>query len=419
MSVLRSIEQKIEGLFEGMFGRAFRTHVQPVELARKLAKEMDEHRTISVSRVYVPNEYSVYLSETDREQFTGYEGSLVGELQDHLIEHARRESYAMLTPPKVLMLTDADLSIGEFGIATRMVQPEGKRGPQLDEPDAQVEPGMTMIYKAKPPQPTEAVSPAELGLEEETFSLTMNGRTHAVEGAKVVLGRSKDSDVQVEDANVSRRHAELRREGGSWWLVDLGSTNGTELNGKRVQRSKLDGRRHDHPGRHRPRLRQAEGRRLNIDVDEALLVLKIGFIVLLYLFIWRIVRSASKDFRTGPSQESVIISPGEAASLGLAPAKRARLVVLKSPALDAGEEVPVDAMPVAIGRGGQNEVPLEGDEFASAQHARFESKRDGLWVEDIGSTNGTFVNGARVTTPRRLAKGDVVRVGQTDFRVEV
>ena len=81
--------------------------------------------------------------------------------------------------------------------------------------------------------------------------------------------------------------------------------------------------------------------------------------------------------------------------------------------------MPVDSLPVAIGRGGQNEVPLDGDDFASAQHARFESKRDGLWVEDIGSTNGTFVNGARVTTPRRLSKGDVVRVGQTDFRVEV
>ena len=238
MSVLRSIEQKIEGLFEGMFGRAFRTHVQPVELARKLAKEMDEHRTISVSRVYVPNEYSVYLSEADREQFAGYEGSLIGELQDYLVEHARRESYAMLTPPKVLMLTDDDLSIGEFGIATRMVQPEGRRGPQLDEPEAQVEPGATMIYKAKA-QPTEAASPADLGLEEESFALTMKGRTHALDGAKVVLGRSKDSDVQVEDANVSRKHAELRREGPAWWLVDLGSTNGTELNGRRVQRSKL------------------------------------------------------------------------------------------------------------------------------------------------------------------------------------
>lgn len=158
---------------------------------------------------------------------------------------------------------------------------------------------------------------------------------------------------------------------------------------------------------------------MNIAVDEALLILKVGFIVLLYLFIWRIVRSASRDFRTGPTSESVIIGPGEAAGLGLAPATRAKLVVLKSPALEAGEEVPVDSMPVAIGRGGQNEVPLEEDEFASARHARFELRRDGLWVEDIGSTNGTFVNGARVTTPRRLSKGDIVRVGQTDFRVDL
>jgi pSer/pThr/pTyr-binding forkhead associated (FHA) protein len=157
---------------------------------------------------------------------------------------------------------------------------------------------------------------------------------------------------------------------------------------------------------------------VNIAVDEALLILKVGFIVLLYLFIWRIVRSASRDFRSGPA-ESVIMAPTDAAALGLAPVQRAKLVVLKSPALDEGEEVPVDSLPVAIGRGGQNEVPLEGDEFASAEHARFESRRDGLWVEDIGSTNGTFVNGARVTTPRRLTKGDVVRVGQTDFRVEV
>lgn len=161
---------------------------------------------------------------------------------------------------------------------------------------------------------------------------------------------------------------------------------------------------------------------MNVDVDEALLILKIAFLVLLYLFIWRIVRSASRDFRTGamvPAQESVLLRPGEAASLGLPPVKRAKLIVLKSPALDPGEEVPIDSLPVAIGRGGQNEIPLDGDEFASAQHARFESKRDGLWVEDIGSTNGTFVNGARVTTPRRLSKGDIVRVGQTDFRVEV
>ena len=239
MSVLRNIEQKIEGLFEGMFGRAFRTHVQPVELARKLAKEMDEHRTISVSRVYVPNEYSVYLSEPDREQFTSYEGSLIGELQDYLVEHARRESYAMLTPPKVVLQTDADLSLGEFGIATRMVQPDGKVAPARDAPAPQVEPGGTMIYKPKVPQPTEAASPVELGVEREEFTVTMNGDTRTLTDRRLVMGRSKECDLQVPDANVSRRHAELRQEGATWWVVDLDSTNGTEVNGKRVPRAKL------------------------------------------------------------------------------------------------------------------------------------------------------------------------------------
>ena len=171
-----------------------------------------------------------------------------------------------------------------------------------------------------------------------------------------------------------------------------------------------------------------------ISVDEALLVLKIAFIVLLYLFIWRIVRSASRDFRDGGTgaQESMIIAPGRldagrsdagrADVSGAAQQQastRARLVVLKSPALAPGEEIPVDSLPVSIGRGGQNDIPLDGDEFSSARHARFERRRDGLWVEDAGSTNGTFVNGARVTTPRRLVAGDVVRVGQTDFRVEL
>src|SRR5215207_5131225 len=122
MSVLRSIESKLESLFEGVFGRAFRTNVQPVELARKLVKEMHDHRNVSVSRVYVPNEYSVYLSPSDREQFSSYEDSLREELQDYLAEHARRENYALLSPPRVRFESDDDLDVGVFGIATRMVQ---------------------------------------------------------------------------------------------------------------------------------------------------------------------------------------------------------------------------------------------------------------------------------------------------------
>ena len=100
MSVLRSIESKLESLFEGVFGRAFRSNVQPVELARKLVKEMDDHRSVSVSRVYVPNEYTVYLSPGDRDQFAGYEDSLCEELADYLTEHARRERYVLLTTPR-------------------------------------------------------------------------------------------------------------------------------------------------------------------------------------------------------------------------------------------------------------------------------------------------------------------------------
>src|SRR5207248_8915243 len=109
--VLRALEQKIEALFEGVFGRAFRTNVQPVELARKLAKEMDDHRNVSVSRVYVPNEYTVYLSSADREQFKNYEAELREELTDYLAEHARRENYALVTPPVVKIETDDDLGV--------------------------------------------------------------------------------------------------------------------------------------------------------------------------------------------------------------------------------------------------------------------------------------------------------------------
>jgi hypothetical protein len=237
MAVLRTIEQKIEGLFEGVFGRAFRTHVQPVELARKLAKEMDDHRTVSVSRVYVPNEYTVYLAPDDRAQFEPYERSLVGELQQYLSEHARREGYAVLSSPKVLIETDEDLDMGEFGIATRMAQPP-RREPEPDEPDIEPVPGATMVYKPTPPTTEELVEePPEV--EREVVTLTVHGNRHQVDKRRVVIGRSRDCDVQVADPNVSRRHAELRQEGTTYWLVDLDSTNGIAVNGRRVKRAKL------------------------------------------------------------------------------------------------------------------------------------------------------------------------------------
>jgi hypothetical protein len=212
--------------------------VQPVELARKLQKEMDDHKSVSVSRVYVPNEYSVYLCPEDREQFADYEASLVDELQAYLSEHARREGYALLSSPRVVFHTDDDLDVGEFGIATRMVQPERRR-PRSGEPAGQAQPGQTMIYKPKQ-QPTQAVSAAELGVDQERVSLAWDGQKRELDKRRVLIGRSRECDVQLADPNVSRRHAELRQEGASYWIVDLDSTNGIEVNGRKLKRSKLE-----------------------------------------------------------------------------------------------------------------------------------------------------------------------------------
>ncbi len=122
MSVLRNLEDKIAGLVEGTFGRVFKSEVRPVELARKLAKEMDEHRTVSVSRTYVPNEYAVWLSQADRERFAGVEGEVIDELCAYLLEHARRERLALISRPRIEFRTDERLSLGEFGIQARNVK---------------------------------------------------------------------------------------------------------------------------------------------------------------------------------------------------------------------------------------------------------------------------------------------------------
>src|SRR5688500_12505886 len=239
---LRGIEHRIESAVEGLFGRAFRSHVQPVELARKLAKEMDDHKSVSVSRVYVPNEYVLYLSPTDREQFPGYEESLLTELADYLSEHARREGYSLLSPPRLSLEEDEDLAVGEFGIATRMVQARRRAGAAPPEP-MPAPAGETKVYKAAPAV-TAAVSSGEadeLGLAHERRAFLRRGDArHEVRSSPLVIGRSRECDITLDDPNVSRRHAELRPEDGAFWIVDLDSTNGIEVNGKRVQRAKLD-----------------------------------------------------------------------------------------------------------------------------------------------------------------------------------
>ena len=229
MTVLRSLESKIAGLVEGTFSRAFRSEVRPVEIARKLAREMEEHKSFSVSRTYVPNEYRVYLSPRDRERFADYEEALASELAGYLLEHARRERLALVSRPVIEFETDGRLGLGEFGIQTRVVRP-------AEEPDREAageESGRTMIYSTA----GDVAEPLEERARSryETVLLLVAGKRLVVGPAGATLGRSRQCDVVLDDPNVSRTHAEIRPRGASWVLSDRGSTNGASINGRRIE----------------------------------------------------------------------------------------------------------------------------------------------------------------------------------------
>jgi Protein of unknown function (DUF3662)/Inner membrane component of T3SS, cytoplasmic domain len=237
MSVLRNLEAKLGGFVEGAFGRAFKTSVQPVELAHKLAKEMEDNQMVSVSRVYVPNHYRVFLSLQDRQQFASYEPALRKELSDYLLEHGRQERFALTSRPQVEFHTDDRLALGEFGIQAQLLG-----GPEAEEegggPDAAPSAGdfgHTMVYSSD-----RAPQRLEPELDRRQALLVSEGRRNVLTGERVLVGRSRECDVVVSDPNVSRRHIELRRGTRGWAAVDLGSTNGMKVNGRRVGHVELN-----------------------------------------------------------------------------------------------------------------------------------------------------------------------------------
>ncbi len=153
-------------------------------------------------------------------------------------------------------------------------------------------------------------------------------------------------------------------------------------------------------------------------VEQVLLLLQAVFLVLLYLFIWRVVRTASRDLRL--PQESFFLAPSQlgGAAASSDGAVRPRLVIGQSRSVEPGSSFELGAAPITIGRAAENTIALERDEYASARHARIEPLRDGIWVVDLGSTNGTTVNGRRIDGRERIGEGDVVRVGETELRLE-
>jgi hypothetical protein len=254
MSLLRALESKIEGLVEGTFGRVFASEVRPIELARKLAKEMDEHRTPSVSRVYAPHEYDLWLSPEDRDHYEGIEREVIDELCAYLLEHARREQLVLAGRPTIRLHTDHGLSLGEFGIETHPVrldgeqrhepqpqrgrdgdrwdggEPEQQRAPRRREPEQEAV-GATLVQRAGK-RPSAALAPAPR--RSAGALLLVAGRRLVVPPAGALLGRSRECDVVLDDSGISRRHAELRPHAGGWTIEDLGSTNGLRVNGRRI-----------------------------------------------------------------------------------------------------------------------------------------------------------------------------------------
>jgi len=217
MSVLRNLEQKLAGLVEGGFGRAFRTEVGVPEIARRLAREMDEHREGPRSRPTAPSDYVVWLSSQDYESFRGSEAQVTGELAGFLLEHARAERLTLPSSPTIELAIDENLGLGEFGIETLAVA-------ELD---------------SEPPVAAEAPAPAEPVAVREPVEgraiLEIEGTRFTVSPAGTVVGRSRDCDVVLDDPDVSRRHARIAQDAAGGWVVeDLGSTNGVAVNGVRI-----------------------------------------------------------------------------------------------------------------------------------------------------------------------------------------
>ena len=249
MGIFRKAEKKLEGLVEGGFGRAFKASVQPVELAHKLAKEMGDHKTVGVSNVYVPNEFDIFLGEADFEHLSSLSESLKAELANYVTAFARREGWTLVAPPRIDLHRDDDLRVGEFGIATRTVNaPTEAPGaafvpPAAAPPPAAAAPGPlldhTVLYQEQAPALAPAAAPPVARPSAPRASLRGRQGEWELREAVTVIGRSRRCDIVLTDPNVSRQHAEIRRQDDGFMALDLGSTNGMRVNRRDVKQAVL------------------------------------------------------------------------------------------------------------------------------------------------------------------------------------
>jgi len=245
LGILRHIEKRMESLVEGVFGRAFRRQIHPVEIAKGLTKQMDEGRMVSISRTYAPNDFTIHLSKEDTESIQAYQESLKDELIQYASTHAENKNYHLMTPPKIRFDTEDSLRFGEFGITAKLTGGEGPREKGAPQDTS----GQTRIFRPEETggagdQGTSAISADEAkrhGLAREIVEVVLDDETYPLEGrGPWTVGRSQECDIVVSDPNVSRKHARLSRADNGFVVEDLGSTNGTLLDGAPIDRERIE-----------------------------------------------------------------------------------------------------------------------------------------------------------------------------------
>jgi hypothetical protein len=237
----------MESLVEGVFGRAFRRQIHPVEIAKGLTKQMDEGRMVSISRTYAPNDFTVHLSKEDTESIRAYQASLRDELIQYASTHAENKNYHLMTPPRIHFETEDTLRFGEFGVTAKLTGGDGPREKGAPQDTS----GQTRIFRTEEStggemdQGTAAISADEArrhGLAREIVELVLGEEKHPLEGSGPwSLGRSQENDIVINDPNVSRKHARISRADNGFVVEDLGSTNGTLLDGAPIDREMIEG----------------------------------------------------------------------------------------------------------------------------------------------------------------------------------
>ena len=379
MPNLRNFERRLGGLVEGLFSKTFRSGVQPVEIAKRVVRAMDDGKQVAVNEIWAPNHFEISLSSEDGPKFQQIETAIVAELKTVILDNAGERGWGLVGPPEVEFFVDNKLKRGDLEVEGSLVQ--GDQPVEVPKP---------------PPEPQKR---AQLRVMEDG-----GVRAVPIDKELLTIGRLAECDIVVHD---SGSFAAPRADPHGRRRVDPHRSRLDERHqGERPRRAvrHAGGRRSHHGGRDPDRI--SGGVMLAAVEPFAFSALKYGLLALLFLFIWRAMRWVVRGLNVDRGASGVATVGAPAAD---APPRPSILMVSSDG--QKPRSVRLDAS-TTIGRSVECELRLE-DTFVSQQHARIFDRGGNWYVEDLGSTNGTFVNEQKLVAPAMLTPGDKIRIGTT------